>query len=94
MSLRDYQRKRNFERAAEPKGKRGSTAGHSFVIQKHAARLRSQKIDPREDNALAITTDGRKLALDARMAIALRAHDGHLTAFSFRCSPKIQLGQV
>ena len=25
-------------------------------------RLRSQKVDPREDNALAITTDGRKLA--------------------------------
>ncbi len=30
-------------------------------------RLRSQKVDPREDNALAITTDGRKLALDARL---------------------------
>ena len=30
-------------------------------------RLRSQKIDPRVDNALAITTDGRKLALDAQM---------------------------
>lgn len=30
-------------------------------------RIRSQKIDPRQDNALAITTDGRKLALDARM---------------------------
>jgi N12 class adenine-specific DNA methylase len=30
-------------------------------------RLRSQKIDPRVDNALAITTDGRKLALDARL---------------------------
>src|SRR5262249_55918467 len=30
-------------------------------------RLRSQKVDPREDNALAITMDGRKLALDARM---------------------------
>jgi hypothetical protein len=30
-------------------------------------RLRSQKVDPRQDNALAITTDGRKLALDARM---------------------------
>jgi N12 class adenine-specific DNA methylase/SAM-dependent methyltransferase len=30
-------------------------------------RLRSQKVDPRDDNALAITTDGRKLALDARM---------------------------
>src|SRR6185312_4040682 len=30
-------------------------------------RLRRDKVDPREDNALAITTDGRKLALDARM---------------------------
>jgi N12 class adenine-specific DNA methylase/predicted RNA methylase len=30
-------------------------------------RLRTQKVDPREDNALAITTDGRKLALDARL---------------------------
>ena len=30
-------------------------------------RLRKERIDPREDNALAITTDGRKLALDARL---------------------------
>jgi N12 class adenine-specific DNA methylase len=30
-------------------------------------RIRSQKVDPREDNALSITTDGRKLALDARL---------------------------
>ncbi|WP_437200902.1 hypothetical protein [Planctomicrobium sp. SH664] len=30
-------------------------------------RIRNEKIDPREDNALAITTDGRKLATDARM---------------------------
>jgi N12 class adenine-specific DNA methylase len=29
--------------------------------------LRTQKVDPRDDNALAITTDGRKLALDARL---------------------------
>src|SRR5262249_34775179 len=33
-------------------------------------RLRSQKVDPRVDNALSITTDGRKLALDARMLSA------------------------
>jgi N12 class adenine-specific DNA methylase len=33
-------------------------------------RLRSQKVDPRLDNALAITTDGRKLATDARMLSA------------------------
>ena len=30
-------------------------------------RLRTSKVDPREDNALAITTDGRKLALDGRL---------------------------
>ena len=33
-------------------------------------RLRTQKVDPRVDNALAITTDGRKLATDARMLSA------------------------
>ncbi len=36
-------------------------------------RLRSQKVDPRVDNALAITTDGRKLALDARLLSATAA---------------------
>ena len=30
-------------------------------------RIRREKVDPRTDNALAITTDGRKLALDARL---------------------------
>jgi N12 class adenine-specific DNA methylase len=33
-------------------------------------RLRHEKVDPREDNALSITTDGRKLALDARLLSA------------------------
>ncbi|MCA9186166.1 MAG: hypothetical protein KDA99_11120, partial [Planctomycetales bacterium] len=33
-------------------------------------KLRSQKVDPRVDNALAITTDGRKLALEARLLSA------------------------
>jgi hypothetical protein len=37
-------------------------------------RLRSQRVDPREDNALAITTDGRKLALDARL-LSAKAED-------------------
>src|SRR5205823_4263735 len=39
-------------------------------LVKRYDRIRSQKVDPREDNALAITTDGRKLALDARMLAA------------------------
>ncbi len=30
-------------------------------------RIRNSKVDPREDNALAITTDGRKLALHAQL---------------------------
>ncbi|HVX13835.1 MAG TPA: DEAD/DEAH box helicase family protein [Pirellulales bacterium] len=30
-------------------------------------RIRSERVDPRLDNALAITTDGRKLALDGRL---------------------------
>lgn len=33
-------------------------------------RIRNGGVDPRDDNALAITTDGRKLALDARMLTA------------------------
>jgi len=33
-------------------------------------RIRSAQVDPRVDNALAITTDGRKLATDARMLSA------------------------
>ena len=36
--------------------------------------LRSKKVDPRDDNALAITTDGRKLALDARL-LSAKAED-------------------
>src|SRR5207253_2543298 len=39
-------------------------------LVKRYERLRSQKVDPREDNALSITTDGRKLATDARMLSA------------------------
>lgn len=39
-------------------------------LVKRYEKIRSQKIDPRVDNALAITTDGRKLATDARMLSA------------------------
>jgi hypothetical protein len=37
------------------------------TLVKRYDRLRSGKVDPRTDNALAITTDGHKLALDARL---------------------------
>ena len=40
MGLREYQRKRDFERTPEPRGRRGKRTrrGPRFVIQKHAAR--------------------------------------------------------
>ncbi|MCE9526652.1 MAG: DNA ligase D [Planctomycetales bacterium] len=37
MGLRDYQRKRQFDKTSEPKGKVGRKAHWSFVVQKHAA---------------------------------------------------------
>jgi len=38
MSLKEYARKRNFSKTAEPKGDRvAGSDGHRFVIQKHAA---------------------------------------------------------
>ena len=36
-------------------------------LVKRYERIRNERVDPREDNALNITTDGRKLATDARM---------------------------
>lgn len=49
-------------------------------------RIRSEKVDPREDNALAITTDGRKLALDARLleSQASEHHDSKTNALVSR----------
>lgn len=38
MSLRDYKKKRNFKKTAEPKGKKEKSSGaRRFVVQKHAA---------------------------------------------------------
>src|ERR1700744_5275664 len=37
MSLKEYNRKRDFKKTAEPSGKLGSGDSHRFVIQKHAA---------------------------------------------------------
>ena len=40
MKLREYRKKRNFERTAEPAGKASDRRGNHFVVQKHdASRL-------------------------------------------------------
>lgn len=38
MGLETYRQKRDFSRTAEPRGRKAGKAGHSFVVQKHAAR--------------------------------------------------------
>src|SRR5438105_4272840 len=38
MSLREYKRKRHFQRTPEPAGKVVKKSGHAFVVQKHDAR--------------------------------------------------------
>lgn len=37
MSLKDYQRKRDFEKTLEPRGETKRDGGNLYVIQKHAA---------------------------------------------------------
>ena len=37
-TLETYRGERNFEVTEEPRGKTGKSGGHSFVVQKHAAR--------------------------------------------------------
>src|SRR5262249_52738039 len=38
MGLREYNRKRHFNRTPEPRAKRAPAGGWSFVVQKHQAR--------------------------------------------------------
>jgi bifunctional non-homologous end joining protein LigD len=40
VSLKEYVRKRNFDKTSEPKGKKAGSSAHRFVVQKHdASRL-------------------------------------------------------
>ena len=59
-------RRRQAERRRLPDVGGAARPSRSELVARYE-RIRSQKVDPREDNALAITTDGRKLALDARL---------------------------
>jgi DNA ligase D-like protein (predicted 3'-phosphoesterase) len=38
MGLREYRKKRNFEKTNEPKGTEKTSGGNTYVIQKHQAR--------------------------------------------------------
>src|SRR5262249_47024166 len=76
--LRKYRSKRDFSRTAEPSGaKKGGARGHSYLIQKHAAR--ATHLDSRREHGGALrswaTPKGRSLdPADKRLAVHVEDH--------------------
>jgi len=78
MSLREYNRKRNFDITAEPPGRVGaSSSGRSFVIQKHAARRLHYDFRLELDGALKSWSVPKGPSFDPaerRLAVAVEDH--------------------
>ena len=80
MALETYNRKRDFGRTAEPKGRagrKGKAAGNSFVIQKHAARRLHYDFRLEMDGVLkswAVTRGPSLVAGEKRLAVQTEDH--------------------
>ncbi|TIX90665.1 DNA ligase D [Rhizobium sp. P44RR-XXIV] len=80
MALEDYNRKRDFGRTAEPKGRaarKRKPAGNSFVIQKHAARRLHYDFRLEMDGVLkswAVTRGPSLLVGEKRLAVQTEDH--------------------
>ncbi len=80
--LRDYNRKRNFTRTAEPRGKLAGSkarklAGHLFVVHKHAARRLHYDLRLELDGVLkswAVTRGPSLSPKDKRLAVRVEDH--------------------
>jgi bifunctional non-homologous end joining protein LigD len=76
-SLREYHRKRNFTRTAEPQGKLRRKTGQLFVVHKHAARRLHYDLRLELDGVLKswVVTRGPSLSPnDKRLAVQVEDH--------------------
>jgi bifunctional non-homologous end joining protein LigD len=76
-SLRDYNRKRNFTRTAEPRGKLRRQTGNLFVVHKHAARRLHYDLRLELDGVLkswAVTRGPSLSPNDKRLAVHVEDH--------------------
>ncbi|MGE3295513.1 MAG: non-homologous end-joining DNA ligase, partial [Geminicoccaceae bacterium] len=78
MALETYRRKRDFKTTAEPRGRVGrSKAGHSYVIQKHAARRLHYDLRLELDGVLkswAVTRGPSLVTGEKRLAVEVEDH--------------------
>lgn len=78
MALEAYRKKRDFNATAEPRGRVGrSRAGHSYVIQKHAARRLHYDLRLELDGVLkswAVTRGPSLVTGEKRLAVEVEDH--------------------
>ncbi len=75
--LRDYNRKRNFTRTAEPRGQLRRKTGSLFVVHKHAARRLHYDLRLELDGVLkswAVTRGPSLSPKDKRLAVRVEDH--------------------